>query len=48
MKEKKDILEDELKDNILNEELRISDDHEDESGYNADESEDKDYASFTM
>ena len=46
MKEKKDILEDELKDNILNEDLRISDDHEDESGYNADESEDKDYASL--
>ena len=36
MKEKKDILEDELKDNILNQDLRISDEHEDENGYDHD------------
>ena len=46
MKEKKDILEDELKDNILNQDLRISDEHEDENGYDHDETEDKDYASL--
>ena len=46
MKEKKDILEDELKDNFLNKDLRISDDHEDENDYETEDSVNPDYESL--